>query len=102
MTHFYFKEIKKTLKALAFQAIDTFGEDAQLSQAQEEFAELITAISHIRRNRAGCWDEFLAELGDVILLTEQLKVIAKTRFTEKQLYDAIDASGRKLEGYLNK
>lgn len=101
MTHFYFKDIKQELKAQAARAVNTFGEDLQLSQAQEELAEMIAAISHIRRDRKGSWDEFLLELGDVILLVEQMKIIAKIHYTEKQVYDAVAVSCRKLGKYLD-
>lgn len=61
--------------ALATRALDTWGEDAQLAQACEELAELIVALSHLRRRRVGCVTEVVNELADVLIMVEQIRLI---------------------------
>ncbi|HJA78964.1 MAG TPA: hypothetical protein H9784_05250 [Candidatus Desulfovibrio intestinavium] len=58
---------------LAAQAVRRFGLDAQLQVLQEELAEAIVAISHLRRGRRGAREEVVEELGDVLVLIDQLR-----------------------------
>lgn len=58
---------------LAAQAVRRFGLDAQLQVLQEELAEPIVAISHLRRGRRGAREEVVEELGDVLVLIDQLR-----------------------------
>lgn len=55
-------------------AIDTFGLDSQLDLAIEECSELITAISHWKRDRVK--DEaILEEIADVEIMCKQLRMM---------------------------
>ena len=53
------------------------GTESQIRQAQEECAELITALSHFCRSRAGATDEVAEEMADVEILLLQLRKIFK-------------------------
>lgn len=57
---------------LAVAAVEAWGRDAQLAQAQEELAELIVALSHYRRARKGSRAEVLTELLDVDMMLSQI------------------------------
>lgn len=48
---------------------------AQLSQTQEECAELIAAINRMRRNKAGSYKSVEEELADVCIMIAQCRVI---------------------------
>lgn len=53
------------------RALEAFGADAQELQAIEECAELISAIAHHRRGRAG--DRFVcSEVADVLIMAIQM------------------------------
>ncbi len=63
------------------RTIECWGIDNQLSQAQEELAELIVAINHYRRlgcKANGAWEHVCGEIADVEIMIEQLKVILGT------------------------
>ncbi|WP_277657213.1 hypothetical protein [Seleniivibrio woodruffii] len=63
-----------TEKLLAL-IIEKEGIEPQIRQAQEECAELISALSHFCRNRKGALDEVNEEIADVEILLVQLKRI---------------------------
>lgn len=65
---------------IARDKIALYGATAQLGVVQEELAELITAISHYRRERPGAESEVLSELADVEFMLEQLKMILALKF----------------------
>lgn len=54
-------------------AIRKWGWPAQLAQLQEECAELIAAVSHIRRRREGALQELIEELVDVHIMIRQIE-----------------------------
>lgn len=54
---------------LAMRALIAFGIRAQVDVAQEEFAELIVALSHEKRGRTSNVEE---EMADAILMLEQM------------------------------
>jgi len=58
------------------RAIDKYGNDDQLNMAKEELAELIVAISHYQRGRLSKESaEIIAEIVDVYIMLEQIKMI---------------------------
>jgi NTP pyrophosphatase (non-canonical NTP hydrolase) len=56
------------------KAVDTFGKDNQTNMATEELAELIVALNHWRRGRAGK-DAVIEEIADCYLMLLQLTYI---------------------------
>ena len=71
--------------SLARQAMRHFGLDAQLQILQEELAEAIVAISHLRRGRCGSCEDLVDAIGDVLVMIDQLR-------TEPFMADELDAS----------
>ena len=59
--------------SLARQAMRHFGLDAQLQILQEELAEAIVAISHLRRGRCGSREDLVDAIGDVLVMIDQLR-----------------------------
>lgn len=53
-------------------AIKKYGLQAQMGMIQEKCGELITAVNHWRRGRAGAWENFIEELVDVKIVCEEL------------------------------
>ena len=49
-----------------------YGEGSQLFILQEECAELIQAVSKIRRGAPNAYDHFIEEIADVSIMIEQL------------------------------
>ena len=62
------------MKTIYQRAIDAFGVQPQLDQAQEECAELIVDINHLRRGRL-MLEELGEEVADVSIMVEQLRLI---------------------------
>ncbi len=56
------------------EALDKYGENAQLNQMQEEFAEAIVAINHYRRGR-NTWKHVLGEISDCQIMIDQFKSV---------------------------
>lgn len=63
-----------TIESLLQQAIDTWGEDAQVSMAIEECSELITALTQFWRGRK-TKAEVAEEIADVSIMMRQLRLI---------------------------
>ena len=91
----------KTLFAVAenypkLQASENF------KMLQEELAELIVAVNHMKRGRCG-WDKVLEEMGDVEILIDQfklqdghLKIINDSKMSKlKRLEERLDAHNKK-------
>lgn len=86
------------LATVCKQAIDTFGEANQLRQAQEECAELITAISHyLRDNKKTTRIDLINEMADVAIVLEQMKQI----FGEVNLQVAMNVKLSRLKEILD-
>lgn len=49
-----------------------YGEGSQLAILQEECAELIQAVSKIRRDAPGAYEHFVDELADVSIMVQQM------------------------------
>ena len=62
------------MKSVYQRAVDVFGIQPQLDQAQEECAELIVDINHLRRGRL-MLEELVEEVADVSIMVEQLRLI---------------------------
>ena len=56
------------------KAIELYGERDQIDMAIEEFAELIVALNHYRRNRADKPD-VLDEIADASIMLDQLRIL---------------------------
>jgi NTP pyrophosphatase (non-canonical NTP hydrolase) len=68
--------IKKMMRNILQKAIDTYGYDAQMQQAQEEATELALAIRKYNRFRTDENLENLAgEIADVFIMNEQVKMM---------------------------
>lgn len=61
---------------LMMRAIEVWGVGSQLDQAQEELAECVVAINHLRRDRVGM-EKLAEEMADVRLCFDQLEVMFK-------------------------
>ena len=73
------RHLRKTSRdatSLCQWAIEEYGVDAQMEIAIEECAELMVAICHRRRGRAGSDAELAGEIADVGIMLEQLTLIA--------------------------
>jgi len=102
------KDLNKNVPLILWQvslqqrAIDTYGIDKQLDMLQEELAELIVAVNHMKRGRCG-WDKVLEEMGDVEILIDQfklqdghLKIINDSKMSKlKRLEERLDAHNKK-------
>lgn len=80
-------DINTERRELLRAAISRFGSVAQMMQAIEELAELITAINHYLRHRPDAVEEIIEEIADVRIMTEQLALIAgenKVQATEQR------------------
>lgn len=62
-------------------ALRVYGIEAQLCMAQEECAELIVAVSHLRRGRADI-DKVAEEIADVQLVLRQIELHIGGRVAE--------------------
>ena len=80
-------DINAERRELLQAAISRFGSVAQMMQAIEELAELITAINHYLRHRPDAVEEIIEEIADVRIMTEQLALIVgegKVQATEQR------------------
>lgn len=55
-------------------ALQTFGEDAQIRKAIQELTELLLAICHFPEGKCGR-DSLVDEIADVTIMCEQLRMI---------------------------
>mgnify|MGYP001184884568 CR=1 FL=1 len=74
-------------KETIFQdAIDTFGEECQIRKAVEELLELAIELSHYadeyREDSPGIEDAIVSEIADVMVITEELKIVFKDQDIE--------------------
>ena len=69
-------------------AIDVFGVDAQFGMLQEECAELIVAVNKRRRGSDGYYENLIEEIGDTIILLEQVLIYLNDN---ERIQAAIDA-----------
>jgi hypothetical protein len=60
------------------KAVEVFGKEKQIDMAEEECAELIVSIKHLKRNRCG-EEAVIEECVDVELMIEQMQNIFKDK-----------------------
>lgn len=64
------------------RAIDTWGIDIQQSIFVEEAAEVITALSHFKRDKCGIHD-VIGEFADLqVMLNQMIEIYGKEQFNE--------------------
>ena len=66
------------------EAIEKWGEDAQINMLNEECGELITAIAQFKRGRTSHHD-VMTELADVFIMVEQIASMMNYDDFEKEL-----------------
>lgn len=69
------------MENILYKTIKFYGEDSQYSQAQEELAELIVAISKVKRG-FNARENLVEEIADVEIMLEQLKIMLQIEATE--------------------
>lgn len=57
------------------RALRRYGFEAQLSMLTEECGELVAAVNHYRRGRAGAFEAMIEEIADVEILIEQMRLV---------------------------
>lgn len=62
---------------LSVEAVNFFGETAQLEQAMEELAECLVEVNHAKRGRG--YEGLAEELADVLVVAAQLEFILARR-----------------------
>ena len=67
--------LRLQLEKTARDAVALYGHTSQMNIFQEECAELIVAVSHLRRKRVGV-EAVIEEIADVIIMAEQARSIA--------------------------
>lgn len=98
------KKLKK--KSIFERAVETFGINSQLDQAQEEASELITAVSKYKKaletkdeNIIECRKaDVLLELADLHIMSKQLRIILG--YEIEDLKQAVKVKSQKLEKHL--
>ena len=66
------------------EAINKWGEEAQINMLNEECGELITAVAQFRRGRTSHHD-VMTELADVFIMVEQIATMMNYEDFEKEL-----------------
>ncbi len=77
------------------KVINKFGKEAQCRQVMEECAELIQATNKMLRNDADR-ENLITEISDVLLMTDQLKIMFKVK--EKEIIKERFKTIEKLKG----
>lgn len=83
--------------AIYNRAIETYGKELQLSILQEEAAEVIHAVSKMRRN--GISNGLIEELADLEIMIEQVKIVLDCA---KEIEKIKDEKIKRLEVRMNK
>ena len=86
------------LQELYKECMEFWGFERQSRVAQEECAELITAISHALRGRPEGMKEVIEECADVYLMINQLI----TYFGEDVIMEVVDLKSNKVRAKLEK
>lgn len=79
------------------EALELFGREAQLRQAQEEAAELIVAINHYLRGNPSGFSEILEEITHVKIMLGQLEVVIGKSYAKDVIGKAMDKELTRLE-----
>ena len=80
------------------RAIETYGEDMQLTVAVEEFSELIKEICKSKRGKDNVAD-ITEEMADCYIMLEQLKIIFEIKNSE--IYSVMEAKLDRLKNRLD-
>lgn len=88
----YLTTTEDNIRKTVLEALNTFGVDHQVGVVQEECAELIVAISHMKRDREGAREELIREAGDVDLMLFTLRRI----FGDSVIDEARNKAAHKL------
>lgn len=83
-------------KELYQRALDHFGAHSQLAMAQEECAELIAAISHLRRRNSV--EELMGEIADVEIMLGQLRIMFGNAAIDAIKKQKLQRLAQRLEG----
>lgn len=87
----------KKFDEVCIDAVDFYGSEQQLAQTQEEAAELITAISHYRREREGSMAELIEEVADMKIMLRQMTRILDAEEVNKAVSMKIDRLEKQLK-----
>lgn len=68
----------------------------QLSQTQEECAELISAINKLRRNRAGSYQLVEEEVADVCIMMAQCRLIIGEEIIDNRINEKLSRANERL------
>lgn len=90
-------EQSQKLRRVCSEAVARYGATSQMNQLQEECAEYIVALSHMRRGRVGI-NEVADEVADIVIMCEQARLI----FGGNILESAIERKLARLEERLEK
>jgi len=66
------------------EALEKWGEEAQVNMLNEELGELITAVAQFKRGRTS-YHDVMTELADVFIMVEQIATIMNYEDFEKEL-----------------
>ena len=80
------------------RAIETYGEDMQLTVAVEELSELIKEICKSKRGK-GNTENIIEEMADCYIMLEQLKIIFEIKNSE--IYSVMESKLERLRDRLD-
>lgn len=80
----HFEERTKTNEGVWSLALETFGQEPQLSMLQEEAGELIADVNRWRRQRISD-DKLASEVADVLIMCEQISLLLDPAKVRHQL-----------------
>lgn len=82
--------------ALCLEALRKYGAEAQLNQLQEECAEVIQAVNHLKRSK--CDEEkLIEEIADVQLMIYQVKLMFGSERLDAKVAEKAQELDRKLK-----
>lgn len=90
------REAWDQVRRLAQLAVEAWGRDEQMRQAQEECAELVSALNQHRRGRISA-DDLADEVADVAIMLAQLAIL----LGEERCLSAVRRKAAKLQRHLD-
>lgn len=79
-------------------ALDTWGYDAQLGMANEELAELITAINQFKRGRIDK-KQLASEIADSFIMVSQMAIMVGEDLVQEQIEYKMTRLDQRLTDY---
>jgi NTP pyrophosphatase (non-canonical NTP hydrolase) len=79
-------------------ALDTWGYDAQLGMANEELAELITAINQWKRGRI-TKEQLASEVADSFIMVTQMAIMVGEELVQDHVLFKVNRLKQRLEDY---